>query len=106
MIAQDKTKNTKSHSNEEANLLIINTVKVNSLITMSNNQKQQQSGGVWESHSSSSKTTKVDNQPFQTVGSEADAKGIIDQGKTIVTDSQKVGFTDKGHPGTLEYSKQ
>ncbi|CAF1430886.1 unnamed protein product [Didymodactylos carnosus] len=73
---------------------------------MSDNQKQQQGEGHWETHSYSSKTTKVGDQPAQTVGAESAAQGTFDHGKPVVNDSETVKFTDKGHPGTLEYSNQ
>ncbi|CAF1253179.1 unnamed protein product [Adineta steineri] len=65
-----------------------------------------QSEGHWESHSYASQTTKVGDNPSVTIGKEASAEGSFDHGKPVVADSHATTFTDKGHPGTIEYKDQ
>ncbi|CAF0854609.1 unnamed protein product [Adineta ricciae] len=62
-----------------------------------------QTEGHWESHSYASRTTQVGDSPAITVGKEASAQGTFDHGKPVVTESHATSFSDKGHPGTLEY---
>jgi len=67
---------------------------------------KQHNEGHWGSHSHSSKTTQIDNQPSVTTGNDLSAKGTFDHGKPVVTESHASTFTDQGHPGTLEYKEK
>ncbi|UJR25701.1 hypothetical protein I4U23_007052 [Adineta vaga] len=65
-----------------------------------------QGEGHWESHSYSAQTTKIGDNPSVTVGKEASAEGTFDHGKPVVTETHATTFSDKDHPGSLEYKDQ
>ncbi|CAF1219447.1 unnamed protein product [Adineta steineri] len=62
--------------------------------------------GHWESHSYSSKTTKIGDNPAVVTGKEADAEGAFDHGKPVVTESHATSFSNVGHPNKIDYKDE
>ncbi|CAF1175492.1 unnamed protein product [Adineta ricciae] len=60
------------------------------------------SEGHWETHSHSSSSVKVGDNPAIVKGKDASAEGAFDHGKPIVTASHSSSYTNEGHPNTLE----